>query len=130
MYSATTRSIAVSVEPFFVEDQSRPEEQRWVFGYRVRIANQGAERVQLLGRHWRITDARGRMVEVRGEGVVGEQPRLEPGDTFEYTSGTPLTTPTGMMLGSYQMVNDQGEEFDVRIPAFSLDAPGTTATLH
>jgi ApaG protein len=130
MYSAMTRSIAVSVEPFFVEDQSRPDEQRWVFGYRVTIANQGSETVQLLARHWRITDARGRMVEVRGEGVVGEQPRLEPGQSFEYTSGTPLPTPTGVMLGSYHMVTDGGEEFDVRIPPFSLDAPGITATLH
>jgi ApaG protein len=130
MYNATTRSIAVSVEPFFVEDQSRPDEQRWVFGYRVTIANRGSEPVQLLGRHWRITDARGRMVEVRGEGVVGEQPRLEPGQSFEYTSGTPLPTPTGVMLGSYQMVTDGGEEFDVRIPPFSLDAPGLTSTLH
>jgi ApaG protein len=130
MYNALTRSIAVSVEPFFVEDQSRPDEQRWVFGYRVRIANQGAEPVQLMGRHWRITDARGRMIEVRGEGVVGEQPRLEPGETFEYTSGTPLATSTGMMLGSYQMVTDQGEAFEVSIPAFSLDAPGALATLH
>lgn len=130
MYNALTRSIAVSVEPFFVEDQSKPEEQRWVFGYRVKIANEGAEPVQLLGRHWRITDALGRMVEVRGEGVVGEQPRLEPGESFEYVSGTPLATPTGMMLGSYHMVNDCGEEFDVRIPAFSLDAPGSAAILH
>ncbi|HEX2525058.1 MAG TPA: Co2+/Mg2+ efflux protein ApaG [Geminicoccus sp.] len=130
MYRALTRSIAVSVEPFFVEDQSRPDEQRWVFGYRIRIANQGAEPVQLVGRHWRITDASGRMIEVRGEGVVGEQPRLEPGESFEYTSGTPLATPTGMMLGSYSMVTDGGETFDVRIPAFSLDAPGVTATFH
>ena len=130
MYNALTRSIAVSVEPFFVEDQSRPDEQRWVFGYRIRIANEGAEPVQLVARHWRITDASGRMIEVKGEGVVGEQPRLLPGQCFEYTSGTPLATPTGMMLGSYQMMTDQGETFDVRIPAFSLDAPGTTATLH
>ena len=130
MYNALTRSIAVSVEPFFVEDQSKPDEQRWVFGYRIKIANQGQETVQLVARHWRITDAIGRMIEVKGEGVVGEQPRLEPGGSFEYTSGTPLATPTGMMLGSYRMVTEAGETFDVRIPPFSLDAPGSEPTLH
>ena len=89
-----------------------------MFGYRVRIENEGGETVQLLTRHWRITDGRGRVVEVKGEGVVGEQPLLEPGEAFQYTSGTPLPTPTGIMAGSYQMVTDQGERFDVTIPAF------------
>ena len=130
MYQAISRSIAVSVETFFVEDQSRPDEHRWVFGYRVRIENNGRETVQLMSRHWRITDGHGRMVEVRGEGVVGEQPRLEPGGSFEYTSGTPLATPSGMMLGTYQMITDKGEWFDVAIPAFSLDVPGLVPTLH
>lgn len=130
MYRTMTRSIVVSVEPFFVEDQSKPEERRWVFGYKVKIENQGGETVQLMSRRWRITDGQGRMIEVAGEGVVGEQPRLGPGASFEYTSGTPLATPTGIMLGSYQMITDQGEWFDVSIPPFSLDVPGNEPTIH
>jgi ApaG protein len=130
MYTATTREIQVSVEPFYLAEQSEPDRERWVFGYRVRIENSGDETVQLLNRHWRITDALGRVVEVRGEGVVGEQPRLEPGEAFQYTSGTPLPTPTGIMAGSYQMVNDEGERFDVAIPAFSLDAPGVRGRVN
>jgi ApaG protein len=124
MYSETTRAIRVSVEPFYVEDQSQPEQERWVFGYRVTIENRGREPVQLISRHWRITDGRGRLMEVRGEGVVGEQPRLAPGESFQYTSGTPLPTPTGIMVGTYQMIDAAGRWFDVKIPAFSLDAPG------
>ena len=130
MYRALTRFITVSVEPFFVEEQSMPAEKRWVFGYRIKIENRGDEPVKLMRRHWKITDATGQVIEVRGEGVVGEQPRLEPGEAFEYTSGTPLATPNGVMLGSYQMVTDVGEEFDIQIPPFSLDAPGSAATLH
>lgn len=130
MYTTTTRSIHVSVEPFYLAEQSEPDRDRWVFGYRVRIENSGGETVQLLNRHWRITDALGRVVEVRGEGVVGEQPRLEPGEAFQYTSGTPLPTPTGIMAGSYQMVNDDGERFDIAIPAFSLDAPGVRGRMN
>ncbi len=124
MYSETTRAIKVAVEPFYVAEQSEPSAGRYVFGYRVTIENRSGEVVQLLARHWRITDARGRVVEVRGAGVVGEQPRLEPGESFKYTSGTPLDTPSGIMMGSYKMVTEQGEAFDVKIPAFSLDAPG------
>ncbi len=101
-----------------------------MFGYRVRIENGGGETVQLLDRHWSITDGLGRLVEVRGEGVVGEQPRLEPGEAFQYTSGTPLPTPTGIMAGSYGMVNEAGERFDVTIPAFSLDAPGVRGRVN
>ena len=130
MYTATTRSIRISVEPFYVADQSEPENARWVFGYRVRIENEGGETVQLLTRHWKITDGRGRLVEVRGEGVVGEKPLLEPGESFQYTSGTPLPTPTGIMAGSYQMVTDHGERFDVTIPPFSLDAPGAKRAVN
>lgn len=130
MYKATTRAIDVSVEPFYLAEQSEPEKERWVFGYRVRIENAGTETVQLLTRHWQITDGRGRVIEVRGEGVVGEQPRLEPGESFQYTSGTPLPTPTGIMAGSYQMVNEDGERFDVVIPAFSLDAPGVRRAVN
>ena len=124
MYQEQTRSVVVSVEPFYVEDQSSPEQGRYVFGYRVRIENRGGETVQLLRRHWQITDSLGRMVEVRGDGVVGEQPVLSPGESFEYISGTPLGTPSGMMVGSYQMVaTTTGETFAAAIPAFSLDVP-------
>lgn len=123
IYRQTTRSIVVTVEPFYLEEQSRPDQHRWVFGYRVKIENDGEETVRLISRHWRITDGSGRMLEVKGDGVVGEQPRLEPGQSFEYTSGTPLGTPSGIMRGTYQMLTDSGEWFDVGIPAFSLDAP-------
>jgi ApaG protein len=101
-----------------------------VFGYRVTITNRGAEPVRLLTRHWRIADAQGRQVEVRGEGVVGEQPRLLPGQSFRYTSGAPLGTPGGLMVGSYGMVTDAGERFDVAIPAFPLDVPEQRAQVH
>lgn len=124
MYTATTRQIRVSVEPFYVAEQSEPAERRFVFGYKVTIENAGAVPVQLVSRHWQITDGLGRMMEVRGPGVVGEQPRLEPGERYQYTSGTPLGTNSGIMVGTYQMVTDRGEAFDARIPAFSLDAPG------
>ena len=125
MYQQQTRSVVVSVVPFYIEDQSSPERGHYVFGYRVRIENRGTETVQLLRRHWRITDALGRMVEVRGDGVVGEQPVLSPGESFEYVSGTPLGTPSGIMVGSYHMVaTTTGETFAAAIPAFSLDVPG------
>jgi ApaG protein len=130
MYQERTRSIQISVEPFYVDDQSAPEQNRFVFGYRVQIDNQGAETVQLISRQWRITDSLGRTMEVRGAGVVGKQPILRPGESFEYTSGTPLPTPSGIMVGSYQMVTAAGERFEVAIPAFSLDAPGRPSKLH
>ena len=122
-YSATTRQISVSVNPIYLDDQSAPEHSHFVWAYHVVIENRGAETVQLRSRHWRITNARGELREVRGPGVVGEQPRLEPGDAFEYTSGVPLTTPSGIMSGSYQMESEDGDSFDVEIPAFSLDSP-------
>ena len=130
MYTETTRAIRISVEPFYVADQSEPDKARWVFGYRVRIENEGPETVQLLTRHWKITDGRGRVVEVKGEGVVGEQPLLEPGEAFQYTSGTPLPTPSGIMAGTYQMEAESGERFDVAIPAFSLDSPFSKGRLN
>ncbi|MEL0324327.1 MAG: Co2+/Mg2+ efflux protein ApaG [Rhodospirillales bacterium] len=123
MYSATTKAIRVSVKPIFLDDQSTPSEDHYVWAYQVTIENRGGETVQLLNRHWRITDAHGRMQEVKGEGVVGEQPRLRPGELFEYTSGTPLTTPSGLMMGSYEMEGEGGQRFDIDIPAFSLDSP-------
>jgi ApaG protein len=118
-----TRSIRVSVEPLYLEDQSSPSDNHYVWAYQVKIQNEGEVTVQLLNRHWRITDAMGRVQEVRGPGVVGEQPTLKPGETFEYTSGTPLPTPSGIMVGTYEMETPAGERFDVAIPAFSLDSP-------
>jgi ApaG protein len=123
MYSETTRSIKVTVRPVYLEEQSSPADSQYVWAYQVRIENQGSETVQLRKRHWRITDGMGRMQEVRGPGVVGEQPVIPPGESFEYTSGTPLQTPSGIMVGSYEMETRQGESFEVAIPAFSLDSP-------
>lgn len=130
MYSATTRSILVTVTPSYLEDQSVPAENRYVWAYEVRIENKGDLTVQLRSRYWRITDALGRVQEVRGPGVVGEQPVLEPGAAYEYTSGCPLPTPSGIMEGSYQMVDDLGDRFDVLIPAFSLDSPHQQRSLN
>jgi ApaG protein len=124
MYRETTEGITVTVKPYYLEDQSEPDEQRFVWAYHVRIENNGQRTVQLRNRYWRITDSRGRIQEVRGAGVVGEQPVLRPGDSFEYTSGTPLPTPSGIMGGTYQMeASETGERFDVTIPSFSLDSP-------
>ena len=123
MYSATTKAIRVSVKPIFLDDQSTPSEDHYVWAYQVTIENTGSGTVQLINRHWRITDAQGRMQEVKGEGGVGEQPRLGPGQLFEYTSGTPLNTPSGLMMGSYEMEDERGQRFDIDIPAFSLDSP-------
>jgi ApaG protein len=130
MYSATTRSIRVTVKPVFLEDQSSPGENHYVWAYHVRIENMGPETVQLRNRYWRITDSFGRVQEVRGAGVVGEQPVLKPGEAFEYTSGTPLHTPSGIMVGTYQMEMSSGERFDVAIPAFSLDSPHQKVQLN
>lgn len=130
-FSETTRGIRVSVRSQFLADQSDPEEGRYVWAYRIRIENHGQATVQLLRRTWLITDARGRVQRVHGAGVVGEQPVLEPGEAFEYTSGTPLETESGFMEGLYHMiVVDSGEAFDVTIPAFSLDGPSARAQLH
>ncbi|MEJ0062099.1 MAG: Co2+/Mg2+ efflux protein ApaG [Alphaproteobacteria bacterium] len=123
MYHATTHNIRISVRVAYLEDRSAPADSHFVWAYHVRIENLGGETAQLISRHWRITDAKGEVHEVRGPGVVGEQPTLEPGDFFEYTSGTPLATPSGIMQGSYQMENERGETFDVQIPPFSLDSP-------
>jgi ApaG protein len=130
MYRAVTRQIEVSVEPFYLPDRSAPEESRYFWAYRVTIDNQSAELVQLLSRYWHITDGVGRIEEVRGPGVVGEQPELGPGDSYQYTSGCPLSTPSGIMVGHYTMRNRRGETFDIDIPAFSLDLPGTGRTVN
>ena len=123
MYEAITRSIKVIVEAIFLDEQSAPDEDHFVWAYQIRIENDSLEQVQLINRHWRITDAYGQLNEVRGEGVVGEQPTLQPGENFEYTSGVPLATPSGIMVGSYEMKTSGGERFDIEIPAFSLDSP-------
>ena len=130
MYSETTHAIRVTVKPFYLEDQSSPAENHYVWAYHVKIENVGSEKVQLRTRHWRITDALGRVQEVRGPGVVGEQPILKPGDSFRYTSGCPLRTPSGIMTGSYRMVNGDGVAFDIEIPAFSLDSPFARRVLN
>ncbi|RJF88995.1 Co2+/Mg2+ efflux protein ApaG [Oleomonas cavernae] len=130
MYDKITRAIRVTVKPTFLEDQSSPDENYYVWAYRVRIENQGGETVQLRDRYWRITDGFGRVQEVRGPGVVGEQPVLRPGERFEYTSGTPLPTPSGIMLGTYRMETQAGESFDVEIPPFSLDSPHQPVRLN
>lgn len=122
-YEETTKSITVSVEPFYLDEQSEPDDGHFVWAYHVRIENNGKETVQLITRHWRITDSLGNVKEVQGDGVVGEQPVLEPGDVFEYTSGTPLATPSGIMVGSYKMKTGDGDLLSVDIPAFSLDSP-------
>jgi len=130
MYVQVTRDIQVVVRPVYLEDQSEPDENRYFWAYQVRIENQGRETVQLLNRYWNITDANGKVVEVRGPGVVGEQPLLKPGEAFEYTSGTPLGTPSGIMVGSYEMTTEGGERFEIAIPAFSLDSPYQTRRVN
>src|SRR5262249_36375844 len=130
MYSAVTRGIRVTVKPQYLADRSSAEDGRFFWAYTIEIANLGTVTVQLRSRHWKITDGQGHLQEVKGPGVVGEQPVLKPGERFEYTSGVPLTTPSGMMEGTYQMVADDGEKFDVEIPAFSLDSPASKRVLH
>jgi ApaG protein len=123
MYQSTTEGIRVTVQPHFLEGQTRPEESRYVWAYTVTVENLGSETVTLLTRHWVITDGQGRRQDVRGDGVVGEQPTLAPGQRFQYTSGCPLNTPSGLMVGSYGMVSASGRTIEVAIPAFSLDSP-------
>jgi len=117
--------IEVNVETNYIEEQSSPEDERFVFAYNVTLYNAGQVAAKLMTRHWIITDANGNVQEVHGEGVVGEKPYLRPGETFEYTSGTVLETPVGSMQGSYQMVTDDGLAFDAEIPAFTLALPHT-----
>lgn len=130
MYRAVTRRIEVTVEPNFLPERSSAENCQYFWSYTIVITNAGDETVQLRTRHWIITDASGRKQEVRGEGVVGEQPVLEPGQRFEYTSGVPLATASGFMAGRYQMVTASGEPFEIDVPAFSLDSPDAKRTLN
>ncbi|MGN6749639.1 MAG: Co2+/Mg2+ efflux protein ApaG [Xanthobacteraceae bacterium] len=130
MYRAVTRNIEVVVTPRFVADRSSPENSYFFWAYTISITNNGGETVQLKTRHWRITDATGRRQEVRGAGVIGEEPVLKAGETFEYTSGVPLQTPSGFMTGTYGMVTAGGELFDIEIPAFSLDSGDGKRTIN
>ncbi len=129
-YAETTEHITIIVEPFYLDEQSEPSDSHYVWAYRVRIENNSERVVQLKTRYWRITDSLGNVQEVRGDGVVGEQPILKPGTSFEYTSGTPLSTPSGIMAGTYQMKPTEGDCFDVTIPTFSLDSPHQIGMVH
>ncbi|MBC6445018.1 MAG: Co2+/Mg2+ efflux protein ApaG [Alphaproteobacteria bacterium GM202ARS2] len=122
-YSKETQSIKVTVHPVYLEEQSEPERGYYVWAYHVRIENKREDSVKLISRCWNITDANGTVKEVKGAGVIGEQPVLGPGDVFEYTSGAPLPTCSGFMLGSYQMVSENGKRFSIEVPGFSLDIP-------
>jgi ApaG protein len=130
MYERTTRNIAVSVAPRFVPEESNPRDGRYFWAYTVEIANRGPTAVQLKSRYWNITDGQGRVQEVRGPGVVGEQPIIAPGDSFSYTSGCPLETPDGIMVGAYLMVDEDGQSFEIDIPAFPLDSPHARRSIH
>src|SRR5215472_6786948 len=129
MYEAITRNIVVKVTPRFLPERSSQEKSYYFWAYTIEITNRGKETVQLKTRHWRITDSFGRLQEVRGAGVVGEEPVLQPGASFEYTSGVPLQTPSGFMAGTYGMVTDEGDPFEIDIPTFSLDSPDGRRTI-
>ena len=129
-YSAETEGVVVRVRPSYLAGQSDPAESRWVWAYQVEIVNLSGGPVQLVARRWTITDALGRVEEVRGPGVVGEQPVIEPGDSYAYASGCPLTTPSGSMVGAYFMQDAEGRMFEAAIPAFSLDVPDARRVLN
>ena len=130
MYRAVTRNIEVTVTPRFLAERSSPDNGYFFWAYSIAITNTGSETVQLRTRHWRITDALGRLQEVKGAGVVGEEPVLKPGQSFEYTSGVPLPTPSGFMTGTYGMQTETGRGFDVEIPTFSLDCSYGEQTIN
>mgnify|MGYP001377925060 CR=1 FL=1 len=130
MYSKTTNGVIVTVKPYFLDDQSSPQESHYVWAYQVNILNNSDITIKLDHRNWIIIDANGKIVNVQGEGVVGEFPTLEPGESFEYTSGTPLKTNNGMMQGFYLMSRENGEQLKIDIPAFSLDSPYNIKRLH
>ena len=130
MYEAVTHGIRVIVTPQYLEQESDPDGGRYLWAFTVVIENEGDKTVQLKSRYWHITDAGGRVEEVRGPGVVGETPVLKPGESFTYTSGCPLNEPSGMMVGKYQMIDADGRPFEVDIPAFSLDCPDGRRTVN
>ena len=129
-YELETRRIRVAVRPAYLDDQSSPEDDRYVWSYTVTIENRGKEPVQLLSRTWNIMDGTGRMQEIRGPGVVGAQPVIGPGESFQYTSGCPLETASGSMSGRYQMMSASGESFEAEIPAFLLESPYERRQIH
>ena len=126
-HAQTTRGVTVRVSVSYLPEQSEPGKSRWFWAYHIRLENEGRMAVQLLTRHWIITDGRGAEHEVQGEGVVGEQPVIEPGGSYDYVSGCPLATPTGQMRGSYKMIGEDGSLFDIAIPRFPLVAPAVQA---
>jgi ApaG protein len=130
MYRAVTRQIEVTVEPNFLPERSSAEQSKYFWSYTIVITNSSDETVQLRERYWIITDASGHQQHIRGEGVVGEQPVLAPGERFEYTSGVPLSTASGIMAGRYQMVSESGERFEIEVPTFSLDSPDIKRVLN
>lgn len=130
IYRATTRDIIVAVEPIYLPSESSHENGHYMWAYRVRIENRGPDVVQLINRHWRIVDAHGHVMEVRGAGVVGVQPVLNPGESYEYVSSTPLGTPFGVMGGEYEMTTASGEAFEIEIPTFSLHSPFARTVLN
>lgn len=130
MYSAVTRNIQVTALPEFLAERSNADEDQFFWVYTIEIANMGDIAVQLTGRHWHITDANGHVEEVKGAGVVGEQPVLQPGESYRYTSGCPLTTPSGIMMGHYRMIDENNDVFNIEIPAFSLDSPFAKRVLN
>ena len=130
MYSKTTNNINISVKSYYLEDQSEPDEQHYVWAYQITINNFGKQTVQLKKRYWEITESNGIKKEVSGAGVVGEQPILHPGEKFEYTSGAPLSTPSGFMEGYYEMETKDGNKFDASIPLFSLDSPHSSNQIN
>ena len=130
MYSKTTNVVTVTVTHYFLDDQSSPQESHFVWAYQVNIKNSGNSSIKLDHRNWLIIDANGKVINVQGEGVVGEFPRIEPGESFEYTSGTPLKTNNGIMQGFYLVSQDNGEKLKIDIPAFSLDSPYNKKNVH
>ena len=130
MYSKKTKKINITVNPYYLDDQSEPEEQHFVWAYQVNIKNSGHSSIRLNHRNWLIIDANGKVMNVQGEGVVGEFPTIEPGETFEYTSGTPLKTNNGIMQGFYLVSQDNGEKLKIDIPTFSLDSPYNKKAIH
>jgi ApaG protein len=130
MYSKTTKGVTVTVKPYFLDDQSSPNDNHYVWAYKVNINNQGIESLKLNHRTWIIIDGNGKVHQIQGEGVVGETPKIEPGEIFEYTSGTPLKTTSGIMQGYYLMTDDNGEDLKIDIPTFSLDSPYEKKKIH
>ncbi len=130
MYNSITSEISVSVLPVFIDERSDPQNSKYFWAYRVVIENLGTQSIQLISRYWHITDGNGQIEEVSGQGVVGETPVIEPGKSFEYTSGCPLNTPSGIMKGHYVVRNNAGDEISVKIPAFSLDLPDIQPTYN